>query len=115
MPWTSRYPISTRADISVARQLRQARIDAGLPQAHIPAELDGIYPGHGFTQTHISRIEAGMRQCGLGKLIQLCRVTGVDPIEMLRQAIIDGGGDLKSAGQITYERQGRSPNVMNIT
>jgi len=61
----------------LAELIAQYRRDAGLKQAEVAREL-------GRHQPFITSIENGQRRIGVVELLQLARVIGFDPHELLR-------------------------------
>jgi transcriptional regulator with XRE-family HTH domain len=68
-PSSSNEPVSDELRIAFGRNLREARIRAGLTQAQV-AERTGL------TQQYVSQIEAGRQNITLATMTALARVTG---------------------------------------
>jgi len=56
----------------LCRELRQARMRAGLRQSDVSQKL-------GRPQSFVAKVESGERRLDLIETLQLCRIVGMDP------------------------------------
>jgi transcriptional regulator with XRE-family HTH domain len=62
----------------VAKQLQQARVQAGLSQEDLAKKI-------GWDQTYVSKIERGVRRVDVVELVAICEVIGIDAGDFVKQ------------------------------
>lgn len=85
------------ADAAVAKaignELRRARENAGLTRA----DLVALMPSEIHVQT-LATYERGVRQCTVGRLVEICRIIGVSAPDVLSWAMQRAEIDLQTIG-----------------
>lgn len=71
-------------ELALAIVMRQRRIELGMSQEEIADDT--------LTQSHISMLERGQREIGMGRFVKLARKLKMEPDELLRAVVKKMGG-----------------------